>query len=130
MAKERPLYEDRISIDPEIMAGKPVVKGTRIPVALVLGHLAGNPDLDELFAAYPELTVEDVKACLAYAHRLVEGRKAAPKAKLAPVEDADSQRAEALRVWAEMDELAQEIGAHWPKGVSAVEAVEEQRREL
>lgn len=70
--KDRPLYEDRISIDPEIMVGKPVVKGTRIPVALVLGHLAENPDLEELFAAYPRLTLDDVKACLAYAHRLVE----------------------------------------------------------
>ena len=119
MARERPLYEDRISIDPEIMVGKPVVKGTRIPVALVLGHLAGNPDLDELFAAYPELTVEDVKACLAYAQVAVEERhKRGRKAAAAQV------------VWSEMDDLAQEIGALWPKGVSAVEAVEEQRREL
>ncbi|HET8628415.1 MAG TPA: DUF433 domain-containing protein [Thermomicrobiales bacterium] len=76
----------RIIRDPETMAGKPVVKGTRIPVALVLGQLAHNPDLDELFAAYPHLTVEDVKACLAYAHDLVEseykraGREAASAA--------------------------------------------------
>jgi uncharacterized protein (DUF433 family) len=63
----------RIVRDPNIMAGKPVVKGTRIPVALVLGQLAHNPDLGEVFAAYPHLTVEDVKACLSYAHDLVEG---------------------------------------------------------
>ena len=67
MAKERPLYHERIIQDPAIMVGKPVVKGTRIPVELVLGHLAHNPDLDELFAAYPHLTIEDVQACLAYA---------------------------------------------------------------
>ena len=54
------------------MVGKPVVKGTRIPVELVLGHLAANPDLAELFAAYPELTVEDVKAVLAYAQAAVD----------------------------------------------------------
>jgi prevent-host-death family protein len=51
-------------------------------------------------------------------------------AKLVPVEDDDLKQAEAWRVWAEMDELTKEISARWPKGVSAVEAVEEGRREL
>jgi len=49
------------------MVGKPVVKGTRIPVELVLRYLAENPNFDDLFADYPRLTVEDVKACFAYA---------------------------------------------------------------
>lgn len=40
-------YQDRITQNPEIMAGKPVITGTRIPVELVLGHLAQNPGLDE-----------------------------------------------------------------------------------
>jgi uncharacterized protein (DUF433 family) len=53
------------------MVGKPVIKGTRIPVELVLGHLSQNPDLEELFAAYPHLTVEDLKAVLAYARDVV-----------------------------------------------------------
>lgn len=75
MAKERPWYEDRIVMDPEIMVGKPVVKGTRIPVERVLGHLAGAPDLEDLFAAYPRLTLEDVKACLAYAQAAVEQKR-------------------------------------------------------
>ena len=78
MPQERPLYEDRIIVDPEIMVGKPVVKGTRIPVELVLEHLIENPDLEDVFAAYPRLTLEDVKACLAYAKRLVEGERATP----------------------------------------------------
>src|SRR4051794_32334975 len=65
---------DRITQDPDVMVGKPVVRGTRIPVALVLGHLAQNPDLDDLFSAYPGLTVEDVKACLAYARAAVEAK--------------------------------------------------------
>ena len=65
-------YQDRIIQDPKILVGKPVVKGTRIPVELVLAHLADNPDLDDLFAAYPRLTHEDVKACLQYAHDAVE----------------------------------------------------------
>jgi uncharacterized protein (DUF433 family) len=62
---------DRITIDPNVMVGKPVIKGTRMPVDLVLAKLAKNPDLDELFVDYPELTVEDVKAVLAYASTLV-----------------------------------------------------------
>jgi uncharacterized protein (DUF433 family) len=62
---------DRIVQDPAVMVGKPVVKGTRIPVELVLEHLADNPELDELFAAFPRLTVDDVKAVLAYARQAV-----------------------------------------------------------
>jgi uncharacterized protein (DUF433 family) len=63
---------DRIVQDPVIMVGKPVVRGTRIPVELVLGKFAADLDLDELFAAHPELTVEDVKAVLLYARKVVE----------------------------------------------------------
>ena len=62
---------DRIVKDPQILLGKPTVRGTRIPVDLVLEHLAYNPDLTDLFAAYPRLTVDDVKACLTYATRAV-----------------------------------------------------------
>jgi uncharacterized protein (DUF433 family) len=57
------------------MVGKPVVKGTRIPVEVVLGKLAENPDLDDLFAAYPRLTLDDVKACLAYATAVVSRKR-------------------------------------------------------
>jgi uncharacterized protein (DUF433 family) len=72
MTKELPTDTGHIVQDPEIMAGKPVVKGTRIPVERVLAHLAHEPDLADLFAAYPELTAEDVKAVLAFAHDVVE----------------------------------------------------------
>ena len=68
------MYEDRIVTDPQIMVGKPVVRGTRIPVALVLEYLAANPDLEHLFAAFPRLTEADVRACLAYAQALVDSR--------------------------------------------------------
>jgi len=61
----------RIVVDPRILAGKPVVKGTRVPVELVLKKLAVNPDLKDFFAAYPRLTVDDVKACLDYAQPVV-----------------------------------------------------------
>ena len=51
-------------------------------------------------------------------------------ARLVPVESLEDKRAEAMAVLAEMKELAQEIGKEWPPGVSAAEAVKEQRREL
>lgn len=63
---------NRIIQDPAILVGKPVVKGTRIPVELVLAKLAAKPDLNELFQDYPRLTREDVKACLDYATRLLQ----------------------------------------------------------
>jgi len=73
MARERPLCQDRIVVDPEILVGKPVVKGTRIPVELVLKRLAQDLDLQTLFESYPRLTREDVKACLEYAEAIVRG---------------------------------------------------------
>ena len=75
MVKEAARYHDRIALDPAIMVGKAVVKGTRIPVELVLEELAQNPDLEELFAAHPALTREDVQACLAYAQELVRAKR-------------------------------------------------------
>lgn len=57
------------------MVGKPVVRGTRIPVELVLDYLARNPNFDDLFADYPRLTMDDVKACFAYAQAVVEKRR-------------------------------------------------------
>jgi uncharacterized protein (DUF433 family) len=72
MRGERDTYEHRIVQDPAVMVGKPVVRGTRIPVELVLQHLEENPDREDLFAAFPRLTEEDVKACLAFARKAVE----------------------------------------------------------
>src|SRR4051812_12649761 len=57
------------------MAGKPVVKGTRIPAERVVAHLANNPGFADLFAVYPKLTVEDVKACLKFAHDAIEEKR-------------------------------------------------------
>jgi uncharacterized protein (DUF433 family) len=69
---ERSGYLDRIVQDPAILAGKPVIKGTRISVELVLEYMANNPDFSDLFADYPRLTMDDVKACFAFARSLVE----------------------------------------------------------
>lgn len=80
-------YQGRIIVDPNILAGKPVVRGTRIPVELVLKRLAQDLDMQTIFAAYPRLTKEDVKACIAYAYALVEGEEVFPET--APVEAAN-----------------------------------------
>src|SRR3990170_666545 len=84
MVKERDLHEQRIITDPEILAGKPVVRGTRIPVDLVLQYLAANPNFDDLFADYPRLTVEDVKACFAYAQAQLEKTQRRKRGGLTP----------------------------------------------
>ncbi|MBV8891079.1 MAG: DUF433 domain-containing protein [Acidobacteria bacterium] len=72
-------YRDRITADPRIMAGKPVVRGTRIAVGLVLEELAHNPDIHELLDAHPDLTRADVQACLSYAKAMVTGEEVSPK---------------------------------------------------
>ena len=76
--KEKAMHQDRIVVDPEILVGKPVVKGTRIPVELVLKRLAQDLDLPTLFEAYPRLTPEDVQACLEYAQAIIEGQVVYP----------------------------------------------------
>jgi len=58
---------DRISIDPEIVHGRPAVRGTRMRVADVLSLLAAGATEDEILEDYPYLEADDIKACLAYA---------------------------------------------------------------
>ena len=58
---------DRISIDPNIRFGKPCISGTRITVGDILGYLAGGMSDAELLADFPQLTQDDIRACLSYA---------------------------------------------------------------
>ena len=69
---------NRIVIDPDIMVGKPVIAGTRIPVDLVLGKLAQNVDVDALLHDYPRLTRQDIQAALYYAQGLVNSEDVYP----------------------------------------------------
>lgn len=66
---------ERISVDHRIMGGVPCVKGTRIPVATVVGLLADELTTAEIIADYPQLTAEDIHECLVYATRAVEDRE-------------------------------------------------------
>ena len=58
---------DRISLDPAVRSGKPCIRGTRITVGDILGYLAGGMSEGELVADFPQLTHDDIRACLTYA---------------------------------------------------------------
>jgi uncharacterized protein (DUF433 family) len=64
----------RISIDPSVCFGKPCIRGTRIWVSLIVENLADGVTETELLAAYPQLTIEDIRAALAYAAELTKER--------------------------------------------------------
>ena len=61
-----------IASDPEILHGKPRIKGTRIPVSLILGYLAAGDAPERIMAEYPDLRREQIAACLDYARDLAE----------------------------------------------------------
>jgi uncharacterized protein (DUF433 family) len=67
---------DRIMINSEVLSGKPVIKGTRIPVYLIVELLASGMTEKEILRQYPSLRIEDVKAALLYASKCVENADA------------------------------------------------------
>lgn len=71
-------WEDRIALDPAVMVGKPVVKGTRLTVELIVGLLADGWSQDEVLQNYPGLTREDILACLDYARDRLRGERVYP----------------------------------------------------
>ena len=68
----------RIQADPDILGGKPTIRGLRISVAQVLKALAAGISEDELLREYPELEPADIRAALAYAASLVEEERVLP----------------------------------------------------
>ncbi len=65
-------YRDKISIDPKILSGKPVFKGTRIPISIVLRMLRDGASFQKIIEEYPRLTEDDIKAALDYTVFIVE----------------------------------------------------------
>ena len=63
---------DRITVDPDVLVGKPVIKGTRIPVYIIVELVANGVSTKEILKEYPRLKEEDIKAALLYASKLVE----------------------------------------------------------
>jgi len=74
---EKALLE-RITVNPAIFAGKPIIRGRRLAVEHVLGMLAAGDTPDTILAGYPWLEPEDIQACLAYAHKLVAHERVEP----------------------------------------------------
>lgn len=64
---------DRIDVDPKVLGGKPVIRGTRIPVHLILDLLAAGNSQEAILKEYPQLKVKDVTAAVQYASRLLQG---------------------------------------------------------
>ncbi len=72
------VLNERIEINPEVMVGKPVIRGTRIPVDLIVRLLSQGIDEKEILEDYPKLRKEDIRAALEYAADLTEGEDVFP----------------------------------------------------
>lgn len=68
-------WQERITIDPDVLVGKPVVKGTRISVELVLDMLGRGWTDQQIIGQYDHLTAEDIRACQAYASDLLKSER-------------------------------------------------------
>ncbi len=68
-------WQERIVIDPAVLVGKPIIKGTRISVDFVIGLLAQGWTTDQLLEEYEHLKREDIQACLAYASEVLSNEK-------------------------------------------------------
>ena len=68
-------WRDRIVADPDVLVGKPVIKGTRIAVELVLELLAASYSTEQIRHQYDHLTAQDIQACLAYAREVVSSER-------------------------------------------------------
>ena len=69
---EKQLY-NRIVVNPNVMVGKPIIRGTRIPVDMIVRLIAQGMTVEEILEDYPSLTKEDIRAALEYVANLVEG---------------------------------------------------------
>ena len=76
---EKQLLE-RIVINPKVMVGKPVIKGTRLTVEFILGLLAHGADFEEILAEYQGINAEDIQACLLFATKSLESTAFMPVA--------------------------------------------------
>ena len=68
----------RITVNPQIFGGKPIIRGRRLAVEHVLGMLAAGDTQESILEGYPWLEAEDIQACLAYAHRMVAHERIEP----------------------------------------------------
>lgn len=71
-------WDERIVVDPAILVGKPVIRGTRIAVEFVVQLLALGWSFDSIISSYPGIMREDILACLAYAHERLSSERVYP----------------------------------------------------
>ena len=71
---------DRIVLDPDILAGKPIIRGTRLSVEFIIGLMADGWSEADILANYPGLTRDDIAACFAYAREVLKSEKVFPSA--------------------------------------------------
>lgn len=71
-------WQTRIAINPNILVGKPVIKGTRISVEMILDLLAAGWTTEKILENYPSLNSDDIRACLAYASEILHGERVFP----------------------------------------------------
>lgn len=69
---------NRITVDPQIMVGKPIIKGTRLTVERILGLLVQGMSINEILQEYNKLTKDDVLACIAFAQKAIESTSFMP----------------------------------------------------
>jgi uncharacterized protein (DUF433 family) len=71
-------WQERIIVDPDILVGKPVIKGTRLAVEFIVDLLAQGWSEDEVLRNYPGINQDDIRACLSYASELLRAEKVYP----------------------------------------------------
>jgi uncharacterized protein (DUF433 family) len=71
-------WEERIVIDPSVLVGKPVIRGTRLAVAFIIDRLAQGWSEDDILRTYPGIEREDIRACLAYAGAILDAERVYP----------------------------------------------------
>ena len=76
-------FPDRIELNPSVLTGKPVVKGTRLSVQFIIGLLAKGMSLPQILEEYPYLTKDDILACLAFANDIIEESIFLPSGRMA-----------------------------------------------
>ena len=71
-------WQERIIVDPQILVGKPVIKGTRLAVEFIVDLMAQGWSEDEILRNYPGITKDDIRACLSYAGEILRAEKVFP----------------------------------------------------
>ena len=73
-------WREHISVDPAVLVGKPVVRGSRLAVEFILDLVAEGWSFDDMLESYPGLTVEDIRSCVAYARNVLVEMQVFPMA--------------------------------------------------